>query len=49
MEYYSAIKKNEFKLVLVKWMNLEPLVQSEITQKKKNKCSRLTYICIYVI
>ena len=49
MEYYSAIKKNEFKLVLVKWMNLEPLVQSEITQKKKNKCSILTYICIYVI
>ena len=42
MEYYSAIKKNEFKLVLVKWMNLEPLVQSEITQKKKNKCSILT-------
>ena len=49
MEYYSAIKKNEFKLVLVKWMNLEPLVQSEITQKKKNKCSILTYIGIYVI
>ena len=31
MEYYSAIKKNEFESVLVRWMNLKPLIQSEVT------------------
>ena len=36
-EYYSAIKRNEFKSVLVRWMNLEPLIQSEVSQKEKNK------------
>ena len=35
MEYYSAIKRN--KLVVVRWMNLEPLIQSEVSQKQKNK------------
>ena len=34
MKYYSAIKRNE--LVLMKWINLEPIIQSEITQRKTN-------------
>ena len=37
MEYYSAIKRNEFESVLVRWMNLEPVMQSEISQKEQNK------------
>ena len=44
MEYYSAIKKNEFKSVLVRWMNLEPVVQSEVSQKEENKYSMLTHM-----
>ena len=36
MEYYSAIKRNAFELVLVRWMNLEPIIQSEVSQKKTN-------------
>ena len=37
MEYYSAIKKSEFELVLVRWMNLGPVIHSEVSQKEKNK------------
>ena len=37
MEYYSAIKRNTYESVLVRWMNLEPVVQSEVSQKEKNK------------
>ena len=33
MEYYSAIKKNSFESVLLKWMKLEPIIQSEVSQK----------------
>ena len=33
MEYYSAIKKNAFEPVLMRWMNLEPIIQSEVSQK----------------
>ena len=44
MEYYSAIKKNEFKSVLVRWMNLEPVVQSEVSQKEENKYHILAHI-----
>ena len=36
MEYYSAIKRNTFESVLMRWMNLEPIIQSEISQKEKN-------------
>lgn len=36
MEYYSAIKKNEFESVIVKWMNPEPVTQSEVGQRKTN-------------
>ena len=36
MEYYSAIKKNTFKSVLMRWMKLEPIIQSEVSQKEKH-------------
>ena len=36
MTYYSAIKRNKFKTVLTRWMNLEPVVQREMSQKEKN-------------
>ena len=35
MEYYSAIKKNTFDSVLKRWMKLEPIIQSEVSQKEK--------------
>ena len=35
MEYYSAIKRNAFESVLMRWMNLEPITQSEVSQKRK--------------
>ena len=37
MEYYSAIKNNTFESVLMRWMNLEPIIQSEVSQKEKAK------------
>ena len=37
MEYYSAIKRNTFESVLMRWMNLEPIIQSEVSQKEKDK------------
>ena len=44
-EYYSTIKKrNEFESVVVRWMNLEPFIQSEVNQKKKNKYHILMHI-----
>ena len=39
MEYYSAIKKNTFESVLMKWMKLEPIIQSEVSQKEKHQYS----------
>ena len=44
MEYYSAIKKNEFASVLMRWMKLEPIIQSEVSQKEKHQYSILTHI-----
>ena len=44
MEYYSAIKKNTFKLVLMKWMKLEPIIQSEASHKEKHQYSILMHI-----
>ena len=35
MEYYSATKKNTFESVLMRWMKLEPIIQSEVSQKEK--------------
>ena len=37
MKYYSAIKSNAFESVLMRWMNLEPIIQSEVSQKEKDK------------
>ena len=37
MEYYSAIKRNTFKSVLMIWINLEPIIQNEVSQKEKDK------------
>ena len=44
MEYYSAIKKNTFESVIMRWMKLEPIIQSEVSQKEKHQYSILTYI-----
>ena len=44
MEYYSAIKKNTFESVLMRWMKLEPIIQSEISQKEKHQYGILTHI-----
>ena len=45
MEYYSAIKKNSFESVLMRWMKLEPIIQSEVSQKDKDQYSILMHIC----
>ena len=44
MEYYSPIKKNKFESVLVSWMNLEPVMHSEVSQKEKKNYSVLTHM-----
>ena len=44
MEYYSVIKKNTFESVLMRWMKLEPIIQSEISQKDKHQNSILMHI-----
>jgi len=45
MEYYSAIKSNEIGLFAVMWMDLESVIQSEVSQKDKNKYCILTHTC----
>ena len=44
MEYYSAIKINETELFVVRWMDLESVIQSEVSQKEENKYRMLTHI-----
>ena len=48
MEYYSAIKKNKFEPVLMRWMKLEPIIQSEVSLKEKHllifKLAKWTYL-----
>ena len=44
MEYYFAIKRNTFKSALMRWMNLEPNIQSEACQKEKDKYYILMHI-----
>ena len=39
MEYYSTIKRSASDLVLMRWMKQEPIIQSEVSQKEKNKYS----------
>jgi len=43
MEYSSAIKKNTFESVLIRWMKLEPIIQSEVSQKEKHQYSIITH------
>ena len=45
MEYYSAIKKNAFESVLMRWMKLEPVIKSGASQKEKHQYSILMHIC----
>ena len=45
MEYYSAIKRNEIRSFVETWMDLETVIQSEVSQKEKNKYHILTHIC----
>ena len=44
VEYYSAIKKNAFVSVLMRWMKLEPIIQSEVSQKEKHQYRILMHI-----
>jgi len=43
-EYYSAIKRNTFESVLMKWMNLDPIIWSEVSQKEQDKYCILMHI-----
>ena len=43
MEYYSAIKKNVFESVLMRWIKVEPILPSEVSQKEKHQYSILTH------
>ena len=43
-EYYSAIKKNTFESVLMRWVKLEPIIQSVVSQKEKQQYSILMHI-----
>ena len=45
MEYYSAINRNEFESVLLRWMNTESFIQSEVSQKEK---TNIIYQYIYM-
>ena len=44
MEYYSAIKKDTFESVLMRWMELEPIIQGEVSQKEKHQYGISTHI-----
>ena len=44
MENYSAIKRKAFESVLMRGMNLDPIIQSEVSQKEKSKYCRLTHM-----
>ena len=44
MEYYPAIKRNALESVLMRWIKLEPVIQSEVSQKEKYQCSILMHI-----
>ena len=43
-EYYAAIKRNEIELLVVRWIDLESVIWSEVSQKEKNKYRMLTHI-----
>ena len=44
MDYYSVIKRNAFESVLMRWMNLKPIIQNEMSQKEKDRYHILTHI-----
>ena len=44
VEYYSSIKRNAFESVLMRWMNLEPIIQSEVSQKETDIYHLLMHI-----
>ena len=44
MEYYSAVKRNKIELFVMRWMDLESVIQSEVSQKEKNKYHMLMHI-----
>ena len=44
IEYYSAIKRNEIELFVVRWIGLESVIQSEVNEEEKNKYHMLTHI-----
>ena len=44
LEYYSATKRNSFNSVVIRWMKLEPIIWTEVRQKKKDKYHILTHI-----
>ena len=44
MEYYSAIKRNKLELFVMRWMDLESVIQSQVSQKEKNKYYMLTHM-----
>ena len=48
MEYYSAIKRNEMEVFVVRWMDLESVIQSEVSQKEKNKNNIYVYANTYI-
>ena len=48
MKYYSAIKKNAFQSVLMKWMKPEPIIQSEVCQKEKSQYSVFAVFNAYI-
>ena len=43
-EHYSAVKRNAFESFLLKWMNLDPIIHSEVSQKEKYKYLILTHV-----
>ena len=45
MEYYSAIKRNEIESFVERWIDLDTVIQSEVSQKEKNKYRILTHVC----
>ena len=45
MEYYSSIKRNEIGSFVETWMDIEVVIQSEVSQKEKNKYRNLTHVC----
>ena len=44
MQYYSAIKRNTFESVLMRWMNIKPIIQNDVSQKEKDKYCILMHI-----